>query len=407
MAAPVRIDLETLRAVWMHLQGLTDASGGAAWLHAIGGADVYLAARARSEDLARSDLDGAVAADQRRVVPAARGCIMLVPRAEVAAALALGGSIYRKRTSREMDKLGVPRRELDRLRDNVLEALSDGPRDGAELRTVVPKRAVRSLGDAGKKLGHATTLPVVLRYLEAEGRVRRCPPGGKLDGDGYQWMLDDTDLARGLVDEGAVAGEALATAVGRSYFAHHGPATRKDFATWAGITQRDARAAMAALEVIELTVDGLDEPYWALPGQVDAVRKPPAAPAVALIPFRDPLLDARVTPRPLLHERHLGLEVDGWGSGKKTLRDVKAMHNRCILLDGAIAGLWDFDESAGEVIWATFDPIKGKQKKAVIAQCRSAGAFLRNEIGHARIYAMESARSRAGRLTAVGDLRRA
>ena len=63
-----------------------------------------------------------------------------------------------------------------------------------------------------------------------------------------------------------------------------------------------------------------------------------------------------MTPRPLLHERNLDLQVDGWGSGKKTLRDVKAMHNRCILLDGAIAGLWDFDESdESEVVWLRSD----------------------------------------------------
>ncbi len=68
----VSVDLQTLRAAWVHLQGLGQPGKCKAWLHTIGGVDVFLATRARTKAFTRAKLDRSVATDSVRVVPGAR-----------------------------------------------------------------------------------------------------------------------------------------------------------------------------------------------------------------------------------------------------------------------------------------------------------------------------------------------
>ena len=196
---------------------------------------------------------------------------MLVPRQDVPVARQLGSTINAKRTDQELAKIDVSHRELTALGAKVLPLLAKRGLEPAALRAALSKTAIRSLGEPGKRLGHATTLPVALRYLEAEGRIRRRPVGGKLDAERYEWMLDDTDAS-------TVADSTdLVTLVGRHYFASTGPATLKDFATWAGFAQRDAKLAIGTLKLQELEVHGQKDCYWMLSSQAGTVAKPPLA----------------------------------------------------------------------------------------------------------------------------------
>src|SRR5437764_15417287 len=80
------LSLDQARALWWTKQALDNPKGTLAemlgasgWLRTLGGADVYLAARARRPGMTRADLDAVVAKDALVVRPAARGCIYLVP----------------------------------------------------------------------------------------------------------------------------------------------------------------------------------------------------------------------------------------------------------------------------------------------------------------------------------------
>src|SRR5437762_11327987 len=83
--------LERARALWLLRQGLKTAGSGpvdqviarSGWLRTLGGADVYLAARARRPAMTRAELDAAVADGRLKVSMAVRGCIYLVPAAAV------------------------------------------------------------------------------------------------------------------------------------------------------------------------------------------------------------------------------------------------------------------------------------------------------------------------------------
>ena len=107
--------LAQARALWWQKQGLGDATrkgpvstviGETGWLRTLAGADVYLAARARRPALTRAELDAAVAAGELRVVPAARGCIYLVPGSVVGDLMKLNAEGWRKTTERDLAKVG-------------------------------------------------------------------------------------------------------------------------------------------------------------------------------------------------------------------------------------------------------------------------------------------------------------
>src|SRR5687768_1606803 len=112
--AMTAISLAQARAFWWRRQGLATPVGGpidavvaaTGWLRTLGGVDVYLAARARSPGLHRAELDAAVADGRLVVSMAVRGCIYLVPAAEVPMLLAEAEPAWRGGVERDLAKVG-------------------------------------------------------------------------------------------------------------------------------------------------------------------------------------------------------------------------------------------------------------------------------------------------------------
>ncbi|MQA97771.1 MAG: hypothetical protein GEV11_25270 [Streptosporangiales bacterium] len=132
------MDLVRLRAWWAHRQGLDGSLAGRApaellartgWARSVGGANPYLTLFARS-GTSRAAADGAVAELAIHELPAARGCTYVVPAADFALALQVGGGSAAAEPARA-EKLGVPRSEIDDLGAAVVKALADGPLDPA------------------------------------------------------------------------------------------------------------------------------------------------------------------------------------------------------------------------------------------------------------------------------------
>src|SRR5215207_8624094 len=90
----LRLARDQARRAFVAAQGLAPAPGRSpvspvgvleetGFVRTLGGVDVYIALRARVPEMRREDLDSVVAAHQAQVVPAARGCMYLVPRRDV------------------------------------------------------------------------------------------------------------------------------------------------------------------------------------------------------------------------------------------------------------------------------------------------------------------------------------
>src|SRR5205823_4101988 len=74
-----------------------------------------------------------------------------------------------------------------KLCDAVMKAAGKEPLDPEALREAVGP-AARSLGEAGKKKGLTTTLPLALGKLQASGDLRRVSTNGRLDQQRYRYV---------------------------------------------------------------------------------------------------------------------------------------------------------------------------------------------------------------------------
>lgn len=405
-APTTNVPLARARAHWHHRQGLAaPVSGGlpeviarTGWPRTLGGVDVYLAVRARVPGLRRAELDGAVERGELKVVPAVRGCIYLVPRAEVPLVLRVAEEQYRARGDRELEKVGVPLTEVAEIAEASIAVLAKGALSADALRRALPAGLVRSLGELGKKLGISSALPSALRHLEFEGRVERTLAGGRLDTERYEWRVparnpfDGADVPDDPIDRIAV--------VARAFFRQAAPATLKDFAAWAAVSQRDAKAAMDRLPLVPVTVEGYARDACVLQDDLEALlHSPPSEPSYALLPFEDNYITYHGGPAPLVDPKFHSRPILPWGTNRPmTLKDARHISMRALLHGDRLAGFWEYDAETGGVVFGVFDGHGAGGRDAIADQAAGLGAFLRDDVGHARSFSldtMEAVRERA------------
>lgn len=395
-------ELSQARARWHARQGLAAPAGGpvaaviaaTGWPRTLGGIDVYLATQARTAGLRRADLDTAVASGELQVVPAVRGCIYLVPRAEAALCLRIAEEKWRPRTERELSKAGTTWGEIDEVAAAARAALAAGPLTSDGLRRALPPGTCRSFGEAGKKVGLSSPLPLALRVLEFAGQIERTLPGGRLDTERYEWRLVAPRAQPAQVP--ATAPERFAR-LAALFFSVAAPATIKDFAGWAGLSGREAQAAVAALPLIPMRVPGYAEE--ALGFAADLQPAPPSH-AVSFLSFDDNYLTLHGGPAVLTEPVQHGRALPAWGApGSSTLGEARHATLRTVLVGPRIVGFWEYDPDARHVVYATFD--KSDQEPALVTAAESLTALLRDELQHGRSFNLDTDDELRARMTLV------
>ncbi len=397
-AAAVKIPLERARAFWHRRQGLAEPGKGnieeflatTSWPRTLGGVDVYLAVRARKPGMSRQEMDEAVAQSRIQVIPAVRGCIYVVPRPQVPLVLRIAEDQARKRMEREMEKVDVKLSELADVGEAVLKALRKGPLTTDALRKALPEGTVRSLGEKGKKIGVSSTLPPALRHLEFEGKIERTLDKGRLDTERYLWRIPAKNPFTGAkVPADAAKRNALLAEI---FFRQAGPVSVADFAAWSALSQRDARAAIEELPVVPVVVEGYADEAFVMEKDLAELKAPaPASTSVSLLSFEDNYLTFHGGPGLLVDPKHHKREVAKWGNTKgTTLGDAKHVASRTVLDADRLVGFWEFDPSSGKIVFATFDPLPPKRKKAVEERTEDVATFLKEELGHARSFSLDS-----------------
>lgn len=236
---------EKLRAWWAHQQGLDATMAGTpvaevlsrtGWARSVGGSAPYLTLFARA-GLSRDVVDAAVAAQEVSELPSARGCTYLLPSADFAVGLTVGAGAPEAELTAAVKHLDVTRGEIEKLGEAVLAALGTTaqPLDPAAIKREVGD-AVRSLGEAGKKRGISTTLPLTLGLLQSRGEIRKVPVHGRLDEQRFGYVAW-TPSPVGMPLDPDVARTELA----RRYFRWAGPATLKHFRWCPGCSTRPMR----------------------------------------------------------------------------------------------------------------------------------------------------------------------
>lgn len=412
-SAALKIDLARARAHWHSRQSLGEPFPGSigeavastGWLRTLGGTDVYLAARARRPGMKRSELDQAQESSQVQVSPAARGCIYLVPAVHAPLALRIAEDQHRKRIERELEKAGSSLKEVTERAEAVLATLqAKGALTTDALRRAAPAEAFRSLGEQGKKTGVSSTLGPSLRELEFAGKIERTLEGGRLDTERYLWAPAKKKAhARAKVPDTAEGRNAL---LAELFFGWGGPATTKDFAEWAGLALRDAKVAVEKAPLAPISVDGFAADALVLAADLARLKEPQKpSKAVRLLSSEDNFLILHGGPGNVTDARHHGRKLAAFGtSGPTTIGEAKHITSRVIVTGDGLAGFWEYDPDAAKIVTMTFDPLSAAQAKELAALAAETATFLKEEMGHAKTFSLdteEEIRKRAGAIKAM------
>lgn len=397
-----RPSAEVIRAFQSHRQGLDGSLQGKSaaevlertgWVRSVGGSSPYLALFARA-GTSRADADAAVAALAIHELPSARGCTYVVPASDYALALRAGQG---RGEDAEIDAAkkhcGVTDAEVDKLCDAVLRALAGGARDPKELKATLGDR-VRHLGDAGKKRGLTTTLPLALGLLQSQGAIRRVPANGRLDQQRYAYALWHPSPLQGA----ALSAEEVIANLASRFFRWAGPATAAQLAWWAGIGVKAARAVVSELGLTPL-VEGDDR--LVTPADRDAILsfERPAEPRPVLVGSLDNIVHPRREVASLLSEANAAIAV--WNEKKSEAAGALSdLPYHAIVDRGELVGLWDYEPSSGEVVWTAF----GEPTAALRTEVSSMASFVRSDLGDVRSFSLDSPESRAPRLAKLRDM---
>ncbi len=392
------MDLGKLRAWWWHRQGLDGSLMGkspaavlsrAGWARSVGGVNPYLTLFARAGS-SRGLADAAAEAMQIYEQPSARGCTYVLPAADFALGLRVGQGFGDAATLSTAKKfLDVTDAEVDRLCVAVLDALSGGEKDPAELRSQLGG-VVRNLGEAGKKRGLTTTLSIALGRLQSAGEIRRVPVDGRLDQQRYRYARW-RDSGRGKGNAASMPLEEAYTEVARRFFGWIAPATLAHFRWFSGLGVAAAKAAVAPLGLVDIGEGWL---MGAEDREECAAFHAPEEPIIALISGLDSLL--------LLRRDLISLVDVPEDGGRRPDRVVGAalgspdLKNHGIFDRGRLIGLWEYDPASQSIVWASKEP--SEELRAAVLRTE---AFVRDELGDARSFSLDSAKSRQPRIEAL------
>lgn len=390
------MDQSKIRAWYAHRQGLdgslegksaAEVLGRTGWARSVGGTGPYLTLFARA-GLSRREVDASVAKLEIHELPSARGCTYVLPASDFALGLTVGRGFANEIKTAE--KLGVTEREIEKLCGAIIAALAKGPLDPEGLRDATG-RAVRNLGAEGQKKGLSTTLPVALERLQASGDIRRIPVNGRLDQQRYKYALWRPNPLRGF----KLSPEETNVQLARRFFAWIGPATLAQFQWFSGLS---AKAAKAAIEPLNLQPLAAGDDRLLVPDDRARLEafKPPKEPHYTLVSSLDAIVLLRRDLRGLLDPKDLERPVFV-DKDSKPLGGLADLPSHAILDRGRVAGLWEYDTATSSIAWMFF----GKKDKAVQEVVRRTEQYVRDQLGDARSFSLDSPKSRAPRVAAL------
>jgi hypothetical protein len=347
-------------------------------LHATDPVTVYLSAWARSR-CAAEDVDASLYAERAVVrMLGMRRTVFVVPAglAGVVQAACTDdvASRMRRQLEKDLAKGGVGNGDAARwLRDveaGVLRALAArGGATGAQLSTDEPRLRTQLVYAADKAYGGPANITSrVLVLIAAEGRMIRGNRRGGWSSGQFEWFLPEAwlDGAAGTHGAGPDAGlgtgldaSAARAELARRWLAAFGPGLAADLQWWAGWTGAQTKAALAALPVAEVDLDG--QAGVALADDLEFPADVP--PVAALLPALDP------TP--------MGWQSRSWYLGPHTplLFDRTGNVGPTVWWAGRVVGGWA-QRASGEVVYRLLEDIGADSAAAVATEAAALEAWL-------------------------------
>jgi len=334
---------------------VVDAARSLVCLHATDPATVYLSARARVDGMTMADLERALYVDRSLVKHLAmRRTLFVFPREALgftqAAASAPVADTERRRLVRDVEKAGLHQDGpgwLSEASEQVLAALRDGREaTSSELRDELPSLAGSiAYGEGRSWGGQAAVGPRVLTTLSAAGRIVRASNEGGWTTSRPRWASMESWLGEEIAPQ--PEGEAAAKLV-EHWLRAFGPGTAADIKWWLGSTVATVRKALAAVDAVEVDLDG--RTGYLLPDDLDGTD--PVEPWVALLPPLDPTT--------------MGWADRDWylGPYKPQLFDTTGNAGPTVWSDGRIVGGWHQSDT-GEVVVQMLEDVGAEALRAL------------------------------------------
>ncbi len=268
-----------------------EATRGVVALHSTDPVTVYLSLWARCPGITSQDIER-VLYEERSLIRmlGMRRTLYVVPR-DLVAAVQRGAADpiaarERTRLAGMIETAGVTRDIDPWLRELEASALTHLARRREALASEIggddPRLRTKLTLAPGKR--YEATISVstrILLLLAMEGRIIRGRPRGSWISSQYRWATTEHWLGAAIEPLDPAAAQA---AIVRRWLAEFGPGTTADLRWWTGWSVRQVRAALAALEAVEVSLDG--GIGFVLPGDEAPVEAP--EPAAALLPALDP-----------------------------------------------------------------------------------------------------------------------
>ncbi|HEX8009191.1 MAG TPA: winged helix DNA-binding domain-containing protein [Trebonia sp.] len=344
---------------------VTEAAERLIALHATDPVTVYLSAWARTRCDTTAEVDKALF--QARLLVRMLGMrrtmfVIPAPLAPVVQAACTDeiARRLRRQLERDLAKGGVTDAEqwLRETGQAAVRALAArGSASGAQLADDEPRLRTQIVYAPDKSYGGPANITSrVLMLLSAEGHIVRGHRRGGWSSGQFTWFPADAwlEAAAAWLDPAAARAE-----LARRWLLAFGPAPVSDLQWWAGWTGAQAKAALAALPVREVDLDG--QPGVLLAGDEATDDVPP--PVAALLPGLDPTA--------------MGWQAREWYLGEHgpALFDRTGNIGPTVWWEGRIIGGWA-QRASGEVVYRLLEDAGSAAAAAVEAEASRLAAWL-------------------------------
>jgi hypothetical protein len=171
------------------------------------------------------------------------------------------------------------------------------------------------------------------------------------------------------------------------YFKAEAPARVRDFAWWAGINVTDAirGAEEVKPKLVPIAVEGTKDEYLINESDLDQIYASTAQESsISLIPYRDTFLKGqREIVNRFLREEHADKPFSRWKG--KLINDPLAT----VIRDGQVIGVWEWNESGGEVDLLLFEDTPKSIEKSVRKRASELAGFIRSNLGEIRLQGLD------------------
>ena len=227
-------------------------------------------------------------------------------------------------------------------------------------------------------------MPIALGRLQSRGVIRRIAANGRFDQQRHRYAL----WRPNPLEKTAFTPEEAATELARRYFKWIGPATIGEFQRFSGL---GVKSAMAAVEPLGLMSVAPAHPRLMFAEDREAFNAltVPGEPQYTLLSSIDGLT--------LMRRDVKGLLAPADAARVESLGGLTDLASHGIFDRGRLVGLWEFDTATQSIAWMPF-----VKKNAALEQAvRETETFVREQLGDARSFSLDSPKSRAPRIEAL------